>query len=132
MVVLGQPPPGSISMGSLNAPLPSSLRADADEVIRVGDTRVTLDTIVARFHQGDAAEQIAIDFPLLDLADVYSVIAFYLRHQAEVDAYLRQERQEGDALRQQWARTSSVGEIRARLLARQTLGEERGAAAAER
>ena len=115
----------------LNVPLSTPLRVDHDEVIRVGQSRVTLDTIVARFHQGDSAEQIVHDFPVLDLADIYDVIAFYLRHQPDVDEYLRLAQQEGDAIRKEWEQKSSAGEIRARLLLRHKKGENTGAEAGE-
>lgn len=61
------------------------------------ETRVTLDSVVAAFREGATAEEISHRFPTLGLADVYSVIAFYLRHQAEVESYLRER--EGEAAR---------------------------------
>jgi uncharacterized protein (DUF433 family) len=58
-------------------PLP--LQTDADGVVRVAGTRVTLDTIVAAFKKGATAEQIAHGYPVLTLVDIYAVITFYLR-----------------------------------------------------
>ena len=69
------------------APVP--LEVDADGVVRVGGTRVTLDTIVDAFQVGATAEEIVHKYPSLDLADVYSVISFYLQRQPDVEAYLR-------------------------------------------
>jgi uncharacterized protein (DUF433 family) len=70
---------------------PAPLRADSDGVIRVGDTRVTLATIVIAFHQGATAETIVQQYPSLTLAEVYAVIGYYLRHQdwdkPEMDIY---------------------------------------------
>ena len=37
-------------------PAPVPLRTDADGVVRVGRTRVTLDTVVAAFEEGATAE----------------------------------------------------------------------------
>jgi uncharacterized protein (DUF433 family) len=95
---------------------------DANGVLRVGKTRVTLDTVIAAFADGATAEEIAHRYPSLDLADVYSVIAYYLRRRAEVDFYLqrRQELAEG-IQRQNEARFDPSG-IRDRLLARQAGG----------
>jgi uncharacterized protein (DUF433 family) len=45
---------------------------------------VTLDTIVAAFDAGATAEEIAQQYSSISLADVYSVITYYLRHQTEV------------------------------------------------
>ena len=53
------------------------LEIDANGVIRVGGTRITLDTIVAAFGQGATAEEITHQYPSLHLADVYAVIAYY-------------------------------------------------------
>ena len=94
------------------------LHSDADGVVRVGNTRVTLDTLVADFSEGATAEEIAQQYPVLQLADIYQVIAYYLYHQAEVGAYLRERQAQADAVRQQTeSRVDPVG-IRERLLAR--------------
>lgn len=39
------------------------LETDADGVVRVGDTRVTLDTIIMAFTDGATAEEIAQQYP---------------------------------------------------------------------
>ena len=67
---------------------PIALEMAADGVWRVGGTRVTLDTVVAAFNEGATAEEIAQQYPSLKLADVYSVIGYYLRRRQEVDDYL--------------------------------------------
>jgi uncharacterized protein (DUF433 family) len=75
------------------------LEANADGVVRLGKTRVTLDTVVAVFNQGATAEEIVYRFPSLKLADVYATIAFYLNHQQEVEAYLQQRQQQSQEIR---------------------------------
>jgi hypothetical protein len=67
--------------------------------VRVGKTRVTLDTIVSVFKQGATTEEIVDRYPSLKLADVYATIAFYLNHQDEVEAYLQQRQQEAQEVR---------------------------------
>src|SRR3954452_23159491 len=74
------------------------LRPDADGAVRIGGTRVLLDTVIGAFGQGASAEQIADQYPAVDLAQVYAVIAFYLRHTDQVDAYLADRRQPADRL----------------------------------
>lgn len=69
------------------------LETNADSVVLVGKTRVTLDTVVAVFKQGATAEEIIYRYPSLKLADVYATIAFYLNHQQEVEAYPKQRQQ---------------------------------------
>lgn len=58
---------------------PVPLNIDMDGVIRVGNTRVTLDTVVAAFKEGATAEEIVWQYPSLSLADVYAVIGYYLQ-----------------------------------------------------
>lgn len=67
--------------------------------IRVGGTRVTLDTIVIAHQLGSTPEQIAADYPAVTLADIYSVVGYYLRHQADVDEYLRRREVEAAEIR---------------------------------
>lgn len=78
---------------------PAPLETNADGVVRVGKTRVTLDTVVAVFKQGSTAEEIVYRYPSLKLADVYATIAFYLNHQQEVEAYLQQRQQQSQEVR---------------------------------
>ncbi|BAZ06157.1 DUF433 domain-containing protein [Calothrix sp. NIES-3974] len=69
----------------------------------MGQTRVTLDTVVAVFNQGATTEEIVYRYPSLKLADVYATIAFYLNHQSEVEeveAYLQQRRQQAQEIRE--------------------------------
>ena len=53
------------------------LAVDIQGVLRVGNTRVTLDTVIAAFADGATAEEIVQQYPSLHLADVYSVIGYY-------------------------------------------------------
>jgi uncharacterized protein (DUF433 family) len=69
-------------------------------VYRVAGTRVSLDSIVHAFLNGQTAESIAQSFPVLDLEQVYGAITFYLAHRAEVDAYLLDGRSEYERLRE--------------------------------
>lgn len=68
---------------------------------RISGTRVSLDSIVYAFLRGASPESIAQSFPVLTLEEVYGAIAFYLGHQTEVEAYLREGEKEFEALRQQ-------------------------------
>lgn len=95
------------------------LATDEDGIIRVSRTRVTLDTIVHSFEDGATAEEIAQQYPSVPLADIYSVISYYLRQSDEIKRYLEQRRREGEQIRQQnESRFDPIG-LRDRLLARQ-------------
>ncbi len=69
---------------------PPPLTVDPDGAVRVGKTRVTLDTVVRAFHDGATAEEIAQQYPSLALADVYAVIGYYLQRRGEEEEYLRE------------------------------------------
>jgi|SRR5436190_16644228 len=102
---------------------PVPLRTDADGVVRVGKTRVTLDTIVAAFVEGATAEEIAQQYPSLHLADIYSVIGYFLRRRSEVEEYLRQRQKQAAKVRKQNETRFDPQGVRDRLLARR--GNER-------
>jgi uncharacterized protein (DUF433 family) len=97
---------------------PIPLSTDADGVIRVAGTRVTLDTLVDTFMTGASPEEIAQDFPALRLDNIYAVVTYYLRHRAEVDVYLRERRARADAIRREIEARSPQTGLRDRLLAR--------------
>ncbi len=97
---------------------PVPIVTDTDGVVRVGGTRVTLDTVVTAFKEGATAEEIVYQYPSLDLGDVYAVIGYYLRRPGDVEAYLHQrQRQTEKVRRQNEARFDPQG-VRDRLLAR--------------
>ena len=99
------------------------LAADADGVVRVGNTRVTLDTIIAAFSDGATAEEIVQQYPSLNLADVYQVIGYYLRRPSEVEAYLQQRKAQAEAVRKQNEARFDPHGVRDRLMARRTSQE---------
>jgi uncharacterized protein (DUF433 family) len=94
------------------------LQADADGVIRVAGTRVTLETLITAFSEGATAEEIVQQYSSLTLADVYSVIGYYLRRSAEVETYLQQRKTQAQAVRQQNELRFHPEGLRDRLLAR--------------
>jgi uncharacterized protein (DUF433 family) len=99
------------------------LRVDSHGVIRVGQTRMPIDTVVLHFNEGDSPEEIADQFPMLHLGDVYFVIGYYLRHRDDVNAYLKEREVEAAQIKKQVESISPQAEIRQRLLAhRQSMG----------
>ena len=99
------------------------LNANKDGVILVGNTRVTLDTVVAVFKQGTTAEEIVYRYPSLNLADVYATVAFYLNHQTDVEIYIQQRRQQSQEIRVMNQMRFDPQGLRDRLLARKTQQE---------
>ncbi len=97
---------------------PILLMTDEFGVVRISKTRVTLDTVVTAFLEGATAEEIKEQYPSLQLSDIYSVIGYYLRHQAEVDVYLLERERFATEVRQEAERRFNPIGIRDRLLAR--------------
>ena len=94
------------------------LETDIDGVVRVGGTRVMLSLVVGAFLDGATAEEIQIRYPVLDLADIYATIAYYLRHRGAVDEYVAAEHAETTRLREQAQAMFDTRALRDRLLAR--------------
>lgn len=104
-------------MSSLPAVEPVPLHRDTHGVLRVGGTRVTLDTVVAAFETGASPEEMADDYPLR-LDDVYSVITYYLRHREEIQIYLEERRKQATAVRRENEARFDHRGLRDKLLAR--------------
>ena len=104
-------------------PQPVPLTPYADGVVRVTGTRLPLETVVRAFHQGATPEEIAQDFPSLQLADVYAVLAYYLANRNTVDAYVSERTAASEAARAAHEAAFNPIGIRARLLARKGRSE---------
>lgn len=98
------------------------LRRLEDGSIRIGSTRVLLELVIHAYRRGATAENIVESFPALRLSDVYAVLAYYLRNQPTIDAYVDQVDKEGDEMRRLVeASDPDLTGLRERLLERQTL-----------
>ncbi len=97
---------------------PVPFKIDKNGVVRIADTRVTLDTVVTVFLTGATPEEIVQQYPALALADVYFVISYYLRHRDEVNQYLSQQQTLATEVRQKIETQFDPSGIRERLLAR--------------
>jgi len=98
------------------------LKMNKDGVILVSKTRVTLDTIIAAFTEGATAEEIAYQYPVVPLADIYSVIGYYLHQKKEMDTYLKRCAKVAEEVRKRNEAKLNATGIRERLLARKTNG----------
>lgn len=103
---------------------PVPLIEDADGVIRVGGTRVTLDSVIVAYENGSIAEEILLSYPSLHLADIYAVISYYLRHRVEVKAYLAQEAARDAQTRREIEAEFNLADLRERLLGRQPTSDD--------
>lgn len=99
---------------------PIPLTTDSQGVLRVAGTRVTLDTVIEVYKAGSTPEEIARHYPALQLADVYAVMTYYLRHRDDVEAYLSRRREEAAAVRREVESRFDTRGLRERLLSRLT------------
>ena len=68
--------------------------AERDGGLYVAGTRVSLDSVVISFKEGDSPEQIVQSFSSLTLAQVYGAIAYYLENEKTVDEYIAEGERE--------------------------------------
>jgi uncharacterized protein (DUF433 family) len=105
-------------------PIAAPLFDDGQGGLRVSGTRVLLERIVHAFEDGATPEGIVQSYDTLRLADVYAVLAWYLRHKPYVDDYLSKRAAEAQSIRQTIeAKQPGRAELRARLLAYRTRKE---------
>ena len=98
---------------------PVPLRVDETGTIRIGKTRITLDVFLADHRRGMTPEQIVEQLDTLTLPDAYGALAYYYRHQTELDEYLERRREQADRLQREIEATQpTFAELKARLLAR--------------
>src|SRR5437868_15218653 len=94
------------------------LREDSSGALRVGGSRVLLELVIRAFQDGATPETIVQRYSTLKLPDVYTVIAYYLRHRSEIEAYLARREQKAEEARQRIeTQQGDLSEIRTRLLA---------------
>jgi uncharacterized protein (DUF433 family) len=101
------------------------LTENEDGLIRVGQTRVRLDTVVYAFNEGYTAEEIVSQYPALELSDVYAVIAYYLGHRVTVDQYVAERAQVAEAVRREIEAQPEYQSFRQQLLKRRQATESR-------
>ena len=87
--------------------MPVPLRwAEGGQVVRLKNSRISLEDIITYYRMGYTAEMIGDTYPWLELADIYLVIAFYLRNKKVIHAHLRESYEHAD---EEWAEMLAQG-----------------------
>ena len=94
------------------------LREDEHGLIRIGQTRVTLQSLMLAWKQGSSPEELIEQFPALRLDDVYAVIAFVLRHREDVETYIRKVQNDETTALEHLSLQFPQAQFRERILAR--------------
>jgi len=102
---------------------PPLIQEDNGTVRFVG-SRITLDTILGAYQRGDTLAEIQEGFPTLSMRQIVGAIAYYLEHEAQVEAYLAWRNAEAESLRREIEnRQDTVGfreRLRERIIERQS------------
>ncbi len=93
------------------------LQIDESGTVRLNDSRISLDVLVAAFERGVTAEEIVRKWPYLDIGDIYAVLAFYWRNRAEVAVYLAEQDRAAAEVRREIEARQHPNLLRARLQA---------------
>jgi uncharacterized protein (DUF433 family) len=80
---------------------------DEHGAMRIANSRVMLDSIVAGFEQGHSPETLQQQYPALSLEEVYGAITYYLAHTDEVHTYLKRQDELWEAWRAKRSTRSS-------------------------
>ena len=98
------------------------LTVTEDGAIRISGSRVSLESVLYHYKAGATPEQIACKFPSLQLADIYSVVAYYLNHRESLEEYVGEAEAAGDAVQaeieSQPGYQANMDEIRQHLMRR--------------
>ena len=97
---------------------PTPLRVHENGTVYVGKTRVMLELVIDAYKEGNTPEQIVENWDVLSLSDVYRVVAYYLEHREDVEAYMRQQEIEVERLLEENEKRFPTEGIRAKLLER--------------
>jgi uncharacterized protein (DUF433 family) len=87
----------AVSFGTI----PKVVRRVDGSTLRVGNTRVSLDSVVYAYNRGETPEEIQYNFDALSLAEIHAAIAYYLYNKGEVDKYVAEREAEFERMREE-------------------------------
>ena len=67
---------------------------ERDGGLYLAGTRVSLDSVVISFQEGDSPEEIVQSFSTLRLSQVYGAIAYYLKNEETINEYIAEGERE--------------------------------------
>ncbi|MCX7838812.1 MAG: DUF433 domain-containing protein [Anaerolineae bacterium] len=76
--------------------------------IRIEGTRITVNQIVALYKQGYTPEEIADQYPQLNLAQIYAALAYYHANKEEIESDLAAEKYEAEEAEKEYQRAVRV------------------------
>ena len=97
---------------------PAPFYVEENGAARVVGTRFPIEFIIENWLAGESPEVIAQSFVPLDLEKVYTVVAYYLSHREELDAYLAELDANWERLKEEMAAAGVLGPSTEELLKR--------------
>lgn len=94
------------------------LRMTEGGLIRIGDSRVTLELFLTFYRKGETVEELAEHFDTLELADIHYVIGFYLQNKEAVERYLTEASVDEAAILERYKDVFNQVGLHEKLLAR--------------
>ncbi len=77
--------------------MPNKYVAKTHGVYGIGNTRVSLDSLVLLYREGVSAKSMVESYPVLTLEQVHGALAYYLANKKEIDAYLAEGQRGAEA-----------------------------------
>jgi len=100
-------------------PEPVPLRWDEHGRLMIVGHRIAFEIVVHHYRRSRSAEAVHQSYPTLPLADIHALLAYYLRHEDEVEDYLAGQGRRGEVARARHeAEHPPEPGLRAKLLAR--------------
>ena len=96
----------------------------ANGAARVKGTRVPVELVLWSYKQGMRPEEIVDCYPTLQLADVYALVAYYLRNAEEMEAYLRETEEASEQAYAEWQANNPDPGFMERLRARREASQK--------
>jgi uncharacterized protein (DUF433 family) len=88
-----------------------------DGSIRVAGSRTPFDRFVVAVRAGESMAELEETFPSLSASTLHRLMAYYLDHRAEVDAWYQKLAAQAEARRAEWEKSHPTDEWRRRLKA---------------
>ena len=93
---------------------------DSSGALRIGQSRVLLELVIRAFQDGVTPETIVQRYPSTTLADIYAIIAYYLRYPQIIETYLAEREDYAKEVHKKIEnKQKDLKEFRSRLLSQQ-------------
>jgi len=79
---------------------------ESSRAIRIKGHRIGIEHVLSYYREGYTPDEIATEFPGLNLEKIYATITYYLHNQTRVNAYITRLKTRNEREYATWAKTS--------------------------